>query len=363
MDIEKISNLIKSKRKEKGLTQEELAQRISVTEKAISRWETGRGTPDISLLVPLSEELGVSVTEILKGRENSKEEKNILEIVNYIDQTKNKKNKYVIPIITVVYGILLLLYLWYLRVDYNVEGISKISYLGELVYNLFFMSFIFITNRFIANNYYDTIEDRERMNKISYIMIFVIYMIMIFNMTVFARHLNGYSYNLVPFKTIIGYWASSNMHNILINIFGNIIIVMPIQFLIIKIFDIKKFKKCILIDFILIILIESLQLITHTGIFDIDDIILNLTGMSIMYAITTGKHQVLYKYKEIIITSIISLIIIFVLFEGLSIYHFGDIPTKIVLIRIIVGFIILEFIIYSLYQLFKKKRNKIRRSI
>ena len=69
MDVEKISNLIKTKRKEKGLTQEELAQKINVTEKAISRWETGRGTPDISLLVPLSEELGVSVSEILKGKE------------------------------------------------------------------------------------------------------------------------------------------------------------------------------------------------------------------------------------------------------------------------------------------------------
>ena len=68
MDVEKISNLIKTKRKEKGLTQEELAHKKKKTKKAISRWETGRGTPDISLLVPLSEELGVSVSEILKGK-------------------------------------------------------------------------------------------------------------------------------------------------------------------------------------------------------------------------------------------------------------------------------------------------------
>ena len=358
MDVEKISNLIKTKRKEKGLTQEELAHKINVTEKAISRWETGRGTPDISLLVPLSEELGVSVLEILKGKEDKKDEKNILEIVNYIDQTKKKKNKNVIPIITIVYGVLLLLYLWYLRVDYNVDGHMKLSYLGELVYNLFFMSVVFITNRFIANNYYDTIEDRERMNKVSYIMIFVIYMIMIFNMTIYARYIKGYSYNLIPFRTILSYLAFPSYYNILVNIFGNIIIVMPIQFLIIKIFDIKNFKKCILIDFILILLIESLQLITHTGIFDIDDIFLNLTGMSIMYLIATGKHQILYKYKELIITSIISLIIVFVLFEGLSWYHFGDIPTIKVLIRILLCFIVLELIIYSLYYLFKKKENK-----
>lgn len=358
MDIDKISNLIKTKRKEKGLTQEELAQKINVTEKAISRWETGRGTPDISLLVPLSEELGISVSEILKGKEDRKEEKNILEIVDYIDKARKKNNKYVIPIITVVYGILLLLYLWYLRVDYNVDGHLKVSYLGELVFNLFFMSVVFITNRFIANNYYDTIEDRERMNKISYIMIFVLYMIMIFNMTIFARYLNGYSYNLIPFKTILGYWAFPDLHNILVNIIGNIVIVMPIQFLIIKIFDIKDFKKCILIDFLLILLIETLQLITHTGVFDIDDMILNLIGMSIMYAITTGKHQVLYKYKELILTSILSLVIIFVLFEGLSLYHFGDIPTIIVLIRLMIAFVLLESLIYYIYKFVKKRKKK-----
>lgn len=54
MNLNKISNFIKTKRKELGLTQEELAQKLFVTEKAISRWETGRGTPDISLLIPLS---------------------------------------------------------------------------------------------------------------------------------------------------------------------------------------------------------------------------------------------------------------------------------------------------------------------
>ena len=43
-----------------------------MTEKAISRWKTRRGTPDISLLIPLSEALGVSVSKILKGEEDKK---------------------------------------------------------------------------------------------------------------------------------------------------------------------------------------------------------------------------------------------------------------------------------------------------
>ena len=59
MNLNKISNFIKTKRKELGLTQEELAQKLFVTEKAISRWETGRGTPDISLLIPLAKILKI----------------------------------------------------------------------------------------------------------------------------------------------------------------------------------------------------------------------------------------------------------------------------------------------------------------
>ena len=356
MDIEKISNIIKTKRKEKGLTQEELAIKINVTEKAISRWETGRGTPDISLLVPLSKELGISVSEILNGKEDKNEDKNIIEIVDYIDKTKTKKNKYVIPISFTIYVILLLLYLWYLRADYNVNSNSKITYLGEMVYNTFFIISVFLTNRFISNNYYDTIEDRERMNKISYIMIFVIYLIMLFNMTIFARTIYETRFNIIPLKTILGYWAFPTPYNIAVNVVGNIIIMMPIQFLLIKIFNLKNFKKCFAIDAVLVVLIETLQFLSNTGVFDIDDIILNLVGMSIMYALVNGKHQLISKYKVFVITSVFSAIIVFFLLHNLSIYNFGDIPTPIVLLRLVISFVITEGIIYLVYKLIKKKR-------
>mgnify|MGYP001286345481 FL=1 len=62
MEKEKIGKYIRKKRIEKGMTQQQLAEKIQVTEKAVSRWETGRGVPDISLLEPLAEELHVSVT-------------------------------------------------------------------------------------------------------------------------------------------------------------------------------------------------------------------------------------------------------------------------------------------------------------
>lgn len=356
MDLEKISSIIKTKRKEKGLTQEELANKINVTEKAISRWETGRGTPDISLLVPLSNVLGIKVSELLNGKEDKKEDENIIEIVDYIDKTKRKKNGHVITIATIIYGILLLLYLWYLRVDYNVSSTTKLTYLGELVYNTFFISSVFLTNRFIANHYYDTIEDRKRLNKISYIMIFVLYLIMLFNMTIFARYLNEYRHNIIPFKTLLGYFTRPDSYNIFFNVIGNIVIMMPIEFLLIEIFGLKDFKKCFLLNVILVLLIETLQFISHTGVFDIDDMILNLIGMGTMFFLTTGKHQFIYKYKYFIISSYFSIIIELFLFYNLSWYSFySGVPNVVVIFRLIISFIIIEFIVYNLLKSFVKK--------
>ena len=67
MDHQKIGCFIAALRREKGWTQRELATRLGVTDKAVSRWETGKGLPDISLLRPLSEALGVSINELLSG--------------------------------------------------------------------------------------------------------------------------------------------------------------------------------------------------------------------------------------------------------------------------------------------------------
>jgi transcriptional regulator with XRE-family HTH domain/desulfoferrodoxin (superoxide reductase-like protein) len=62
---------IRSLRETKRLTQEELAERIHVSSKAVSKWETGKGFPDISLLEPLAQALGISVIELLSGEDIS----------------------------------------------------------------------------------------------------------------------------------------------------------------------------------------------------------------------------------------------------------------------------------------------------
>ncbi len=60
-------NTIKQLREARGLTQTELAERIGVSSKTISKWETAKGLPDISLLQPLAQELGISVIELMNG--------------------------------------------------------------------------------------------------------------------------------------------------------------------------------------------------------------------------------------------------------------------------------------------------------
>lgn len=67
MDAYVTGAIIRQLREEKGMTQAELAEKLSVSDKAVSRWETGRGYPDITLIEPLASVLGVSVSELLAG--------------------------------------------------------------------------------------------------------------------------------------------------------------------------------------------------------------------------------------------------------------------------------------------------------
>ena len=71
MDNNKIGKFIASLRTEKGLTQQELGDKLFVTDKAVSKWERGLSLPDISLLKKLAEILDVEVIDILEGKKNS----------------------------------------------------------------------------------------------------------------------------------------------------------------------------------------------------------------------------------------------------------------------------------------------------
>ena len=67
LDKQKFGSFVSERRRALGLTQRSLAERLSVSDKAVSKWERGQSMPDVALLVPLAGALGVSVTELLTG--------------------------------------------------------------------------------------------------------------------------------------------------------------------------------------------------------------------------------------------------------------------------------------------------------
>ena len=67
MDLKKTGNFISSVRKALGMTQKELAGRLQVSDRAVSKWERGAGFPDVSILTQLADELGVSEQVHLLG--------------------------------------------------------------------------------------------------------------------------------------------------------------------------------------------------------------------------------------------------------------------------------------------------------
>ena len=102
MEQEKIGNFIKECRKEKKLTQNELAEKLNITNKAVSKWETGRGMPDSSILLELSNILDVTVNELLSGEKlevneyKVKAEENIITIAKENDKSKKNNKKIII---------------------------------------------------------------------------------------------------------------------------------------------------------------------------------------------------------------------------------------------------------------------------
>lgn len=87
MNYDKIGLFIAKKRKEKNLTQKDLALKLSVTDKAVSKWERGLGCPDVSILELLANILDVSILEILKGRMIENEVIQVTELNDYVLDT------------------------------------------------------------------------------------------------------------------------------------------------------------------------------------------------------------------------------------------------------------------------------------
>lgn len=110
MDQKKIGKFICELRKQKKLTQYELALKLGVTEKSVSNWENGRNMPDLSLFKPLCDELGISINELMSGERinkdnyNDKFEENIINTIDYSTKKVSKYNQ-VISLIFIIFGL------------------------------------------------------------------------------------------------------------------------------------------------------------------------------------------------------------------------------------------------------------------
>ena len=115
MNAEKTGVLIADLRKQKNMTQKDLAKKLGITDKAISRWETGRGYPDIEILPDLADVLSVSINELLNGELQLKGQPDVVPygnleyICNTAKSNKKKQKKQLVVIIVVFLVIILLL--------------------------------------------------------------------------------------------------------------------------------------------------------------------------------------------------------------------------------------------------------------
>ena len=112
MDQIKIGRFLSELRKEKGFTQEQLAEKFNVARRTVSRWETGSNMPDMDILIEMSDFYSVDLREILDGgRRDDKVEKEMKETILKVSEYENegKKRTSIVVIVYCSLGILALI--------------------------------------------------------------------------------------------------------------------------------------------------------------------------------------------------------------------------------------------------------------
>ena len=87
INLEKFGSFVSELRKAQGLTQKDLGERLFVTDKTVSKWERGLSLPNVSLLLPLSEALGVTVTELLRSERTQTETLSVNEVEHLLTRS------------------------------------------------------------------------------------------------------------------------------------------------------------------------------------------------------------------------------------------------------------------------------------
>lgn len=112
MNQEKIGKFIAECRRKKNMTQQELAEKLGVSDRTIGNWENGRNMPDLSLFKPLCDELDISLNDLMSGEVvKSKEyqeklEENIINTISYTNKKLENKNN-IISLLLIIFGVLI----------------------------------------------------------------------------------------------------------------------------------------------------------------------------------------------------------------------------------------------------------------
>ena len=265
MDCKKVGQLIKKKRLEKKMTQQELADKLHITDRAISKWERGLGAPDISLLQDLSNILELSISDVLSGEEH-KEGLSIADKIIIVLCL-------LMPIIIICFSLMISCF----RTDY--------IFIGSIFLLIAYLLFI-------------KKETNQKLKKEVTWILFILYIVFLLSTIFYTKLTTGTIYpelniksNIIPFTSIIEtitllLTKSQGLYYVFNYLILDIILFIPLGlFLSILFPKTKKTKKHIAICLTISIIKELLQLLLNVGMFNIDDIILNLAGAIISYII------------------------------------------------------------------------------
>lgn len=165
MDQLKIGEFLRELRKDKGLTQEQLAEEFNVSRRTISRWETGNNMPDLTLLIVIADYYSIDLRELIDGERKSEEMKEnlnetVMKVAEYSTiQKENKRKKLNIYLITG--GICILL--GFLNYQFGILGIIFVKPVDEFVEGMLIalgISFEFVG--FYNNNHEVTLKQSKQ---------------------------------------------------------------------------------------------------------------------------------------------------------------------------------------------------------
>lgn len=212
------------------------------------------------------------------------------------------------------YVVSAILICYYLILEFSIIDIT--SPIDRIKIILAVIVLMYFGSLFIKKTHYERANVLPKFNMFIW---FSLYIIMLLNLTLFDKYFGrgvtlyvtdasqikdyfAYNFNIIPFATIDNYLLAMRNNNLslinfIYNIFGNILAFMPMAFFVPRQFKgINKWYKFLLFTSFTIIIIESLQMLTMSGSFDIDDYILNILGAMVVYGIVNNKR--LKKYID-----------------------------------------------------------------